>query len=100
MIRRPPRSTRTATRLPYTTPFRSPCALEIADSFTLAAARKRTVSKQLDGCNSLFIVELDGQEKSVRSEIRDMERVIRVSRPVFVDRAIGDRKSTRLNSSH
>lgn len=66
-----------------------PCALEIADSFTLAAARKRTGSKQLEGCNSLFIVELDGQEKSVRSEIRDLERVIRASEPVFVDRAIG-----------
>src|SRR5687767_7551548 len=66
-----------------------PCALEIADSFTLAAARKRTRSKQLEGCNSLFIVELDGQEKSVRSEIRDLERVIRASKPVFVDRAIG-----------
>src|SRR5687767_6623861 len=43
-----------------------PCALEIADSFTLAAARKRTGSRQLAGCQSLFIVELDGQEKSVR----------------------------------
>ena len=58
-----------------------PCALEVADSFTLAAARQRTGSKQLDGCHSLFIVELDGQEKSVRSEIRDLERVIRASRP-------------------
>jgi len=73
-----------------------PCALEIADSFTLAAARKRTRSKQLEGCNSLFIVELDGQEKSVRSEIRDLERVIRVSKPVFVDRAIGRDACERL----
>ena len=68
-----------------------PCALEVADSFTLAAARKRTGSRQLDGCHSLLIVELDGQEKSVRSEIRDLERVLRASRsaPRFVDRAIG-----------
>jgi glycolate oxidase len=66
-----------------------PCALEIADSFTLAAARKRTGSRQLEGCQSLFIVELDGQEKTVRSEIRDVERVIRALRPRFVDRAIG-----------
>ena len=66
-----------------------PCALEIADSFTLAAARKRTGSKQLDGCGSLFIVELDGHEKSVRGEIRDLERVIRLRKPLFVDRAIG-----------
>ncbi|MEY2407611.1 MAG: glycolate oxidase, partial [Verrucomicrobiota bacterium] len=68
-----------------------PCALEVADSFTLAAARKRTGSRQLDGCQSLFIVELDGQEKSVRSEIRELERVIRACRPapLFLDRAIG-----------
>ncbi len=66
-----------------------PCALEVADSFTLAAARKRTGSKQLDGCHSLFIVELDGQERSVRVEIRDLERVIRASKPIFVDRAVG-----------
>jgi glycolate oxidase len=73
-----------------------PCALEIADSFTLAAARKRTGSRQLDGCRSLLIVELDGQEKSVRSEIRDLERVIRAGRPVFIQRAIGHAASERL----
>ena len=68
-----------------------PCALEVADSFTLAAARKRTGSRQLEGCESLFIVELDGQEKAVRSDIRELERVIRGSRPapLFLDRAIG-----------
>ena len=73
-----------------------PCALEVADSFTLAAARKRTGSKLFEGCNSLFIVELDGQEKSVRSEIRDLEQVIRRGRPLFVDRAIGHAASERL----
>src|SRR5258706_827860 len=84
-------STRAATRalkLVFKAGF-LPCALEIADSFTLAAARKRTGSKQLDGCGSLFIVELDGQEKSVRGEIRDLEHVIRAAKPLFVDRAIG-----------
>lgn len=73
-----------------------PCALEVADSFTLAAARKRTGSKQLEGCNSLIIVELDGQAQSVRSEIRDLERVVRKGRPVFVDRAVGHAACERL----
>jgi glycolate oxidase len=73
-----------------------PCALEIADSFTLAAARKRTGSKQLNGCHSLVIVELDGQEKSVRAEIRDLERVIRAAKPLFIDRAIGPIACERL----
>src|SRR6185369_10146926 len=38
-----------------------PCALELADSFTLAAAQKRTGSKRLSGCHAHIIVELDGQ---------------------------------------
>jgi len=73
-----------------------PCALEVADSFTLAAARRRTGSRQLDGCNSLIIVELDGQAPSVRREIRELERVLRQSRPRFVDRAVGHAACERL----
>jgi glycolate oxidase len=73
-----------------------PCALEVADSFTLAAARKRTGSKRLDGCNSLFIAELDGQAKTVRGELRELERIVRRSRPLFIDRAIGAAACERL----
>ena len=68
-----------------------PCALEIADSFTLAAAYKRTGSTRLRGCRAHLIVELDGQTKSVRSEIRDLERVIRRQHPLFVERGLGER---------
>ena len=66
-----------------------PCALEIADAFTLAAAKKRTGSKRLSGCNAHLIVEVDGQRDSVRGEIRALERVIRAVKPLFVDRALG-----------
>lgn len=66
-----------------------PCALEIADAFTLAAARKRTGSRRLEGCQSLIFVELDGQEASVRGELRQLERILRQDRPLFVDRALG-----------
>jgi glycolate oxidase len=66
-----------------------PCALEIADQFTLAAAHKRTRSKRLVGCNAHIIVELDGQTESVRREIRALEKVIRASKPLFVERALG-----------
>jgi glycolate oxidase len=66
-----------------------PCALELADSFTLAAAQKRTGSKRLSGCNAHIIVELDGQRSSVRGEIRTLEKVVRAVKPLFVDRAIG-----------
>ncbi|MBI5774974.1 MAG: FAD-binding protein [Verrucomicrobia bacterium] len=66
-----------------------PSALEIADEFTLAAARKRTGSKQLEGCRSIIFVELDGQENSVRGEVRSVERIVRPLRPVFINRAFG-----------
>ena len=66
-----------------------PCALELADQFTLAAAHKRTGSKRLIGCNAMLIVELDGQRSSVRKEIRTLEKVIRSVKPIFVERALG-----------
>ncbi len=66
-----------------------PCALEIADAFTLAAARKRTGSHELDGCNAMLLVELDGQERSVRGELADLETLLRPLRPVFLKRALG-----------
>jgi len=58
-----------------------PCALEVADSFTLEAARRRTGSPLLRGCNALVIVELDGQTASVRAELREVERVLGSFRP-------------------
>lgn len=66
-----------------------PCALEIADSFTLAAAYNRTKSERLRGCRAHLIVELDGQKKSVQMEIRDLEKIVRRQRPLFVDRGLG-----------
>jgi glycolate oxidase len=68
-----------------------PSALEIADAFTLAAAYKRTPSTRLRGCRAHLIVELDGQTRSVRSEMRDLERVIRRQHPLFVERGLGER---------
>jgi glycolate oxidase len=69
-----------------------PCALEVADAFTLAAAYRRTKSERLRGCRAHLIVELDGQNKSVRLEIRDLERIVRRQRPLFVERGLGDRQ--------
>ena len=66
-----------------------PCALEIADEFTLAAACKRTGSKQLAGCRAMLFVELDGQERSVRAELKDVAQLVSAQRPTFVNRAFG-----------
>ena len=69
-----------------------PCALEIADAFTLAAAYKRTKSTRLRGCRAHLIVELDGQKKSVQGEIRDLERIVRQQHPLFVERGLGSKQ--------
>jgi glycolate oxidase len=66
-----------------------PCALEVADAFTLAAAYKRTGSKRLQGCRAHLIVELDGQRSSVTTEIRSVENIIRPQHPLFVERGLG-----------
>jgi glycolate oxidase len=69
-----------------------PCALEIADAFTLAAAYNRTRSPRLKGCRAHLIVELDGQVKSVKSELQDVEKIVRKQRPLFIQRGLGEKQ--------
>ena len=66
-----------------------PCASELADQFTLAAAAKRTGSQRLLGCKAHLIVELDGQENSVRPEIAAVEKILRKQKPLFVESGFG-----------
>jgi glycolate oxidase len=68
-----------------------PCALEVADAFTLAAARERTKSKRLGGCRAHLIVELDGQEFSVRHELNSLQTIVRKWHPLFVETGYGAR---------
>jgi len=69
-----------------------PAALEIADSFTLAAAFKRTGSQRLRGCRAHLIVELDGQRASVRSEVNTLRKIIAALRPLFIEVGLGKQK--------
>jgi glycolate oxidase len=73
-----------------------PCALEVADEFTLEAARQRTGSKRLHGSRALIMVEVDGQEPSVRSESRALENLLKSHGPVFVQRAFGSENCEKL----
>jgi glycolate oxidase len=66
-----------------------PCALEIADEFTLASAQKYTGNPLLTGCKAHLIVELDGQDRSVRQEIRLVDAIVRQHQPRFVRKAFG-----------
>jgi len=61
-----------------------PCAVELADAFTLAAAYKRTGSSRLGGCGAHLILELDGQKQSVRGEVRGVEEIMKLQKPNFI----------------
>ena len=66
-----------------------PSAVEVADAFTLAAARARTGSKLFDGCKAHLIVEVDGQEKSVRSELGQLQRLFKPFSPLHTQKGFG-----------
>ena len=66
-----------------------PSALELADSFTLEAARKRTGSTLLRGAGALMILELDGHERSVRREIAELSRLLQPFQPTFNQKGLG-----------
>src|SRR3546814_20536547 len=97
MIRRPPRSTRTDTLFPYTTLFRSTSA-----KCTLDHAQLSTLTWLLD--NGIYTVEtLQEYFESVDRSRMDAAAVTQLCiahgyRPT--EKALADRKSTRLNSSH
>ena len=73
-----------------------PCALEVADEFTLAAARKRTGSNMFDGCKAHVIVELDGLEGGVKADLRELRKVIKALDPVFIKAANGKEACERI----
>ena len=73
-----------------------PSALELAYEFTLAAAAKYTGSKRLGICKAHLIVELDGQNKSVRGELPAVEKIIRRFKPLFVERGLGDAECEKI----
>jgi len=73
-----------------------PCALEVADAFTLAAARRRTKSERLRGCRAHLIVELDGQKKSVTGEISALKKIVQRQKPIFIETGRGDRQCEQV----
>src|SRR3546814_15771197 len=96
MIRRPPRSTRTDTRVPYTALFRSPF---VGDQQCRHEQQTR-LAHLADGADKLADPHIE-----IARELRQMLFLAvltgdRVVAAVDRDRKLADRKSTRLNSSH
>lgn len=64
-----------------------PAALEIADSFTLEAARKDIGTAIVPPGNAHLLVDLDGQEESVRSEADAICKLLAERKPKALDTA-------------
>jgi glycolate oxidase len=54
-----------------------PSALELADRFTLEAARRHLGSEHLPPGNAHLLIEIDGQPASVRSEVKSLAKILR-----------------------
>src|SRR3546814_20369603 len=101
MLRRPPRSTRTDTLLPYTTLFRSEAVLRPAPGFTLGANLAYLHARYTDFCADTDGVFTDGSPEAGQCGPAVPILINGVPNGTYaVPTDSSDRKSTRLNSSH
>lgn len=73
-----------------------PAALEIADHFTLEAARRDVGEKIVPEGNAHLLVDLDGQQESVRSECAAIRELIEKRKPNAVAVANGEADCEKL----
>ena len=64
-----------------------PAALEVADEFTLNAARAYSPSAKFPPGKAQVIIEVDGQPASVRSEAGDLEKLLKKSGAAGIQKA-------------
>jgi glycolate oxidase len=64
-----------------------PAALEVADEFTLNAARAYSPSAKFPPGKAQVIIEVDGQPASVRSEAQDLEKLLKKSGAAGIQKA-------------
>jgi glycolate oxidase len=73
-----------------------PSSLEIADSFTLEAARKDLGKAIVPPGNAHLLVDLDGQEDSVRTEADAIRKLIAAKKPNALEVANGEENCEKL----
>src|SRR5205085_6919128 len=73
-----------------------PSSLEIADSFTLEAARKDIGKTIVPAGNAHLLVDLDGQEESVRSEAKAIHELLANKKPNALEMATGEENCEKL----
>ena len=67
-----------------------PSSLEIADSFTLEAARHELGQSLVPAGNAHLLVDLDGQEESVASEAASLQNLLARQKPNALEMARGE----------
>src|SRR5262249_49670863 len=73
-----------------------PSSLEIADKFTLEAARHDSAAAHVPPGNAHLLVELDGQEESVAAEIEKIRDVVTSRKPSALKIAADEAGSEKL----
>src|SRR3546814_5751966 len=100
MIRRPPRSTRTDTLFPYTTLFRSRLRKALESYYRQHQTATGLRFDLRPGSYEIHFVEADSPVGAKTGRGEWVGSVRRKLAGVRTCHAAGDRKSTRLNSSH
>jgi glycolate oxidase len=73
-----------------------PSSLEIADKFTLEAARQDSGSAHVPSGNAHLLVDLDGQEETVAVEVQKVRDLIKSRKPSALEIATNERDCERL----
>src|SRR5213592_1301990 len=73
-----------------------PSSLEIADSFTLEAARRDLRKMIVPAGNAHLLVDLDGQEESVHSEAAAIRELLATKKPNTLEMATGEADCEKL----
>ncbi len=73
-----------------------PSSLEIADHFTLEAARHDTKASHVPGGNAHMLVDLDGQEETVRVEMEKLRALVAARNPIALNIATNEAECEQL----
>jgi glycolate oxidase len=73
-----------------------PSSLEIADKFTLEAARKDSGVAQVPSGNAHLLVDLDGQEETVSMEMTKVRDLVQSQKPTALEVAINETECEKL----
>lgn len=73
-----------------------PSALEITDTFTLEAARKRLGAETFPPGNAHLIVEIDGRPAAVASELEELHQLLTMLGASFIERAPDELSCERI----